>query len=382
MKKALIACVIAAMTLTGLPAANPDVRWISPIQMNPAQPKAGQVVTFRATFKVKAGDATAGLELLAGVDGQDQLRKSWPRLMRGYTQTVMFTWKAVPGHHAVTFHLDPEGRAGDINPGNNFIEHHFQVPEGVNTGELVENFDITPLVFKPNFAPGNVRLEPETAVVGKKFNINFLVINNGEGRSTRQPGIKVRLNNLPPVKLHRNPTFTGDQMKPGDVIRVNAEYHMKHVFPPCRLEIVVDEANRIAEMDENDNRIQMPVPCVEPLTENLKVVNMYARKCPSGTNVFQFKSMYDSSICATIEVVIKNEGTKPTTPGILWDLNVWGNIITGSLPRIDPGQTRSIYISGKCGCGTWFKFQVDSTDMLKESDESDNTGKMTMYDCT
>ena len=382
MKKALLAYAIVAIALTGLHAANPDFRWISPVQMNPAQPEAGQVVTFRATFKVVAANTSRGLELLAGVDGQDQLRKSWPMLVRGHVETVMFTWKATPGHHAATFHLDPEGRGNDINPGNNFIEAHFQVPQGRNTGELIENFDVTPLVFKPNFVVENVRLQPETAVVGEKFNIYFHVANVGEGKSLRVPGIKVRLNNLPPVKMNRNPTFNGNQMKPGDKIRVDVEYHMKHVFPPCKLEIVVDEANRIAEMDENDNRVQMPVPCIRPVTENLKVVNVFIRKCPSGTNIFQFKSMYDSSLCATLEVVIRNEGSQPTPPGMLWDLNVWGEFINGNVPQIQPGQTKRIYISGKCGCGTWFDFKVDSTDMLKESNENDNSGRVTMYDCT
>ncbi len=384
MKKKFI-IIICLFLASSVVFAKTDIKWVTQIDMQPAKPKPGDTVTFRATFKVTT-DSASGLEVVAGVDGANQFQMTYPFLPRAHMEPVMFTWVATPGTHQVRFHADPANKI-DKRPHNNMKELTFDVggsgnpQQGVYVAEPVPVVDPTLFAFKPNFVPGNFRFDPEPAIVGKKFNIYFWVANAGEGKSLSVPGVKVRLNNLPPVILHKKTTMTGPEMKPGDKLLLNAEYHMKHIRPPCKLEVVVDGANRIAEMNEGDNRFTMNIPCEVRNTENLKVIDFQVNQCSGGTNVFQFTSMYKDDQCVLVTATVKNEGTKATPPGVLWDLNVWGQVTSGMLPPLGPGQTKNIYVTGKTGCGCWFVFTIDSTDMLKESDENDNGGGGTLYDC-
>ncbi|MBN2135387.1 MAG: hypothetical protein JW737_06615 [Acidobacteria bacterium] len=389
MKKLFFVFISIFIFSLGIITANTDPWWTSKITMNPSTPTAGQSITFFATLKVSKGDAISGFEVVVTVDGKNSFNQMLPPMPRGASQTVSFTWTATSGAHMVSFHIDPTNKAGDINPGNNYIEFMFDVGSGmipnpnppVLTGEVIPNVDPALFAFKPNFVIDYVHLSHEEAVVGLPFTIIFQIRNTGEGKSAFPPQAQVLLNNLPPVNLKMRKMYTGAEMKVGDAVEYTAEYLMKHVFPPCKLVLKADPGNIIAETNEKDNISEPAVNCVKKSLDNLHVTDFQVRKCWSGTNIFQFVSMYKSDKCATVIITIDNEGKTATPPGILWDLNVWGQVISGSLPPIPPYSRKTIYVSGKCGCGAWFKFHLDSTDALEEYDESDNYGSATLYDC-
>lgn len=116
--------LIIVFAMMAFPQADP--KWSTEIQMSPPNPKAGDMVQFSAQLKISKGDAN-GLKVVCGVDGGKQFNQVMPFMPKGAIQMISFSWKATPGPHTVTFHIDPGGAFPDKNPGNNFKEKFFEV---------------------------------------------------------------------------------------------------------------------------------------------------------------------------------------------------------------------------------------------------------------
>ncbi len=103
-----------------------DLKWRSPIELNPVDPRSGNTVTFKCKLKSGGGPST-NVKIVGKIDGSQIWSHTYPSFVTDQFEWVEFDWLAAAGNHTVAFVIDPEGTTGDTNPLNNERAIEFSV---------------------------------------------------------------------------------------------------------------------------------------------------------------------------------------------------------------------------------------------------------------
>ncbi len=359
-------------------AGGPDLV-VTDITWTPANPTAGNEVTFSATIKNQGADPSPAGTIHGVLFTVDGASVSWSdnrttSIAAGASVTVTATggpnakstWTAVSGTHTVGAFVDDINRIGESNENNNSYNESLTVSSGSGTPDLV----VTDVAWSP--------ASPQT---GNEVTFSAVIKNQGtaatpsgtiHGVLFTVDGTSVSWsdNRTASIAAGASVTVTATGGPNGKVSWTAASgTHTVRAF--------VDDVNRIAESNENNNTLDESLTIGSGSgTPDLVVADIaWTPASPQTGNEVTFSA------------VVKNQGTAATPAGtihgVLFTVNGtsvnWSDNRTAS---IAPGASVTITATGGPNAkSTWtavagtytVRAFVDDINRITESNDNNNT---------
>lgn len=343
----LLICSVAAFPET-------DPKFWTGLTYSPANPKAGQTITFTAQFKVGKGDVT-NLLVNGGVDNKTDYSTTYPLLKDGTFQTVTFTWIAQSGSHTAFIQLDPNQTSGDIHTTNNRVEVQFSVTGTVTTP-------------KPNLVLANASYSPNPPSGKEPIVFKYLIQNKGTVESDpceahiKIDGKMVEANKIPALKAGGSVTLTN---------KIPIECGAKY-------EIIADGSNALSETNEGDNTWSQTINCISIITPDpvkVQKPNLVI------TNINYTPTQIKGLTNVKFSFAVENTGDAPSIPcNIAGSINT--NIVFNStVPLLQPGIKKTFTFTTPVNCNAKAAIVVDGGFAMDEQKEDDNTWEH-VFGCT
>jgi subtilase family serine protease len=268
-------------------------------------------------------------------------------------------WTATAGNHTLTAHVDDVNRIAESDETNNLASQTFSVSNGKPdlVIEGLSGFDTTP-------NPGD--------------NLTFSVTVKNVGTAPTPAGTTLGVGFSIDGKLVTWSDTDKTSLAPGTAVTLRANYgptqhsYWTATLGTHTLTANVDDVNRIAESNENNNLASKTISVTKP---DLVV-----------TSIGGFSSTMARGTKITFSAVVKNVGTAPTPAGTLIGVGfkVDGRVVTWSATdksSLAPGASVTLRAnSGPSGIAYWkatagthtVTAHVDDVNRIAESNESNN----------
>ena len=255
-------------TPTPTPAGKPDLV-VTDVSWSPANPTTGSAVTFSATIKNQGdGPTPAGVAhgVLFTVDDGAAGPGVWSdthtgSLAPGAWVTVSAnggsagaTWKAVAGTHTVKAHVDDVNRIAESNENNNIASKQFAV-----SGAAPAPTPTPTPAGKPDLIVTDISWSPANPATGDAVTFSATIENQGDGPTPAgvKHGVLFTVDDGAAGPGVWSDTHTGS-LAPGASVTVSANggsagATWKAVAGTHTVKAHVDDVNRIAESNENNN---------------------------------------------------------------------------------------------------------------------------------
>ena len=298
---------------------------------SPESPAIGDMMTFSAVI-LNRGDGPAGPFSIAYYIDENPINSAYvDHLSAGAAATNTFVWKAKAGAHIIRAVVDSEGSVAESNEDNNDKTFAFSV-------------------LAPDLVVEGISWTPENPSIGQKVTFTVTVKNQGNKKSGASS-----------VNFYLEGSLLGTRSVPwldiGD--NATATYTLTAVSGSHAIEAVADSLHQVNESDETNNAMTVT----------------YATAAPDLViDAITFGSRTESSN-VTATVTIKNQG-KGTADSSLLALYI-DDVFKASavINRLGAGATTarafSYYVNADAHT---FKAVADVSNLVTESDESNNTG--------
>ncbi|WP_139903016.1 CARDB domain-containing protein [Clostridium thermarum] len=351
------------------PSGTPDLV-VTDISWNPANPAAGNAVTFSATIKNQGtGTKTAGI--INGVSFMvNGTQVSWSdnntsALAPGESITVTAnggpsgsaTWTATSGSHTITAWVDDVNRIAESNENNNQYSESLTVGSSGGSGT-------------PDLIVTDITTSPATPLTGNLVRFSAVVKNQGTGATPAGTiiGVSFFVDGTQ-VSWSDNTTSS---LAPGASVTVTANggpsgsATWTATTGNHTVMAWVDDVNRINETNENNNQYSKNIPVTTAPMPDLVVTNL---TCSPASPV--------TGDPVTFTATVKNEGTAAGAPGVV-SFKVDGTQVYASPSNTTPlaaGATTTV-------TGTWtattvgshtVTATVDNANITSEGNENNNT---------
>jgi RHS repeat-associated protein len=356
-----------AKTISERVTSVPDLV-VTAISVSPANLAIGQQATFSATVK-NQGTAATPAGVIIGVSFTiDGTQVSWSdtdtqSLLPGQSVTVaansgpsgVSTWLSTAGNHTLQAWVDDVNRITESDETNN----KFSIPLNIGVDLVVTGISVSPAgvapsqpaTFSATVKNQGTVATPAGVIIGIGFAVDGTTVSWSDlDTQSLAPGQSVTLTaNSGPSGI---PTWTA-----------TGGNHTLRAW--------VDDVNRIAETDETNNQLTIPLN----ITSDLVVTSVTAS--PSNVAPGQL---------VTFSATVKNQGSNATPPGVIIGVafSVDGTKVTWSdsdTQSLAPGQSVTLTAnSGPTGVSTWsatsgphtIQALVDDVNRIVESDETNN----------
>ncbi len=340
---------------------------VTDISWEPANPGAGNRVTFSATIKNQGTKATAagvinGVSFL--VDGT---QVSWSdnntsSIAPGSSVTVTANggpagsaWTAAPGSHTVTAWVDDVNRIAETDETNN---------------QFTKTISIGGITGQPDLIVTDISTSPASPLTGNPVTFSAVVKNQGTGAtpggtiigvSFFVDGVQVSWsdNTVSSLAAGESVTVTANG-GPGGTAVWNATTGNHNVMA------WVDDVNRISESDENNNQYtESLVVTTGPMPDLVVTGLTYSPAAPQAGDTVNFTA------------TVKNQGTAAGAPGIV-TFAVDGTKVSETVNHTAPLAAGATAVVS----GTWnnavtgshtVTATVDSANTTLEGNETNNT---------
>lgn len=348
---------------------------VTGISWSPASPVTGNAVTFSATIK-NQGSAATPAGVINGVSfSVDGTQVNWSdtntnSLAAGASVTLTAnngtggssTWTATSGTHTILANVDDVNRIAESNETNNTLS----APLTVGAGQ-------------PDLIVTAVSWSPTSPITGNAVTFSATIKNQGtaatpngviHGVEFKVDGVQVNWSDTSTASLAAGATRTLTANNgPTGSSTWTATSGTHTVLA------TVDDVNRIAESNENNNTLSAPLTVGSGQPDLIVTAVSWSPASPLTGNAVTFSA------------TIKNQGTTATPAGVVHRVGFsvdgtlvnWSNTSTTSLAA---GATRTLTAnSGPSGSSTWtatngthtILANVDDTSLIAESNETNNT---------
>jgi len=358
----------------------PDVI-ITDIQWEPANPVAGDQVTFKAVVKNQGtGPTPAGTIVGVGfqVDGRSTIIWS-----DNYTQSiapgesVVLTanggvsgskWTAVAGTHTISATVDDINRFPESNETNNSFSKQITVGSGSSGSGL------------PDVIITDIQWEPANPVAGDQVTFKAVVKNQGTGPTPAGTivGVGFQVDGRSTIIWSDNYT---QSIAPGESVVLTANGGVSGskwtaVAGTHTISATVDDINRFPESNETNNSFSKQITVGQPTGCDLVVTNITIS--PSNPSAGQQVSF---------TVTIKNQGNVASPNNVAHTVGIkidnsdviyWNNTYTSSIPA---GGSVNITINSGTNGSQWTATTgthvvtavVDYNNTIQELNETNNS---------
>jgi len=256
-------------------SAQSNLKWGSPLSMDPRSPKVGQEITFRAVVTSIGGSArTVGI--VGGINGEQVFSKNITKLGISQNVVIEFSWTpTAAGDQKAFLQIVPGRKRGDSNPNDNRIERTFKVesspilggmtfapvraqPVQAAVGQLKEQprCDVPGL---PQIIVANITLShgPYPTVINEVYDVEIGLINIGQCETG---DFHFQLKVREQVGYNRDEillvgTKTVNSLKPFETATVSFEYSFSYQSSTYNFIAIPDYDNRIEEYCEYNNTV-------------------------------------------------------------------------------------------------------------------------------
>lgn len=359
-------------------AGGPDLV-VTNVTWTPANPAAGNEVTFSATIKNQGADPSPAGTIHGVLFSVDGASVSWSdnyasSIAAGASVTVTATggpnakasWTAASGTHTVRAFVDDVNRIGEANEGNNTFDKSIAVGSGGGTPDLV----VTDVTWTP--------ASPST---GGEVTYSAVVTNQGTA-ATPAGTIHGVLFSVDGASVSWSDNYVSS-IAAGASVTVtatggpNGKASWTATSGTHAVRAYVDDVNRIVESNENNNTFDKSIAIgAGGGTPDLVVTDItWTPGSPQTGNEVAFSA------------VVKNQGTGATPAGtvhgVLFSINgtsvSWSDNFTSSLA---PGASATVTATGgpnakaawTAAAGTYtVRAFVDDINRIPESNDGNNT---------
>jgi hypothetical protein len=377
MRKIPILIVIVCIVFVPLSLFATDLKWRSPVMVDPPNPQAGNMVTLRCKLK-SGGGPSSNVLVHVRIDGKQVWQTTYPQLAANQFEMVQHTLPATAGHHNVEFVIDPFNTTNDANPANNVRVGQFTAT-GSNTQpglpiitvtrfEPIKQAFVAEGAHLPNIIVSHFEWSPKNFTSGKIVTFRYQLKNIGLTDAKPMPSVAVQMNYLP---ANVNGPFA-----PNSVLRprqVSPMYEWKWKAEcGTTVKVVADNFNQIKEVNEGDNSktVNLAPHCTKG-KPNLVIEELQFYEIKDGGSWTYFESPGHTR-WAMFFVKVKNVGAENAGPsrvafGICYTHKSGKNV-----PLLVPGESWTFSMVGKASCHCYARAGADKGNLVKESNEGDN----------
>lgn len=357
-----------ALHVSAPPAPN-LVALSSNIEFVPSAPQDGNLVTIHATAlnngTAVATDVVVRIEDVTDASAPELIGKQ--RLIDSLqpgeeaTVRVMYDTTDKAGERTIRMTVDPVNIVAESDEGDNEA--------------------ITLLTVAPPPAPdlmiaaNNVRFSPVAPSDGQVVTITVTVLNEGQRNANRVEVQVMDTTNGTPTPIGDIQVIGGISSGGSGVAQVTYDTAGKE--GERKIQVVVDPANLIAETDETDNQVEVPLTVGPPADDPSKLPNLVM----NSTSVVISPTTPAPGDIVTLTIDVRNDGGVDATGVVVRVMDVTdstpvqvGDDIT--IPTIAAGTSMSATISydttGKEGERS-LTVSADPDNAITESNENDNT---------
>lgn len=310
---------------------SPDLA-IASLAISPETPSIGDTVTFTVTIQNR-GDSAAGASLLASfIDEQPFDTSGVDAINAGATAVKTFTWKAKAGPHTFRVVIDSQDSVAESAENNNDRTIAFSV--------LAADLTIKAISWTP-----------VSPAMGDNVTFTVTITNLGDKKSgSSQLDFSIDGNS------RGNRTILGIEAGAS----VNETYNWVALSGQHTIKAVADALQQVTESNEANNTLEATLATALPdlIIDSLTVS---PQSIMAGDNV-------------TLTAVVKNQGSGRAVPSVVTcyvDSMLWDTQYTSFL---GPGETNTLTFEWTTDDNPHtIKIIADATDLVKESDESNNT---------
>lgn len=359
-------------------AGGPDLV-VTDITWTPANPTAGNEVTFSATIKNQGADASPAGAIHGVLFTVDGTSVNWSdnrtaSIAAGASVTVTATggpnakasWTAVSGTHTVRALVDDVNRIGESNENNNTFDKSIVVSTSSGTPDLIVT-DITwspaspqtgnEVTFSAVIKNQGTAATPSGTIHGVLFTVDGASVSWSDNRTTSiAAGASVTV------------TATGGP---------NAKASWTAASGTHSVRAFVDDVNRIAESSDNNNT----------LDESLTIGTGSGTPDLIVTDIAWSPASPLTGNEVTFSAVVKNQGTAATPAGMIhgvlftvngtsvnWSDNYTSSIAAGASVTVNATGGPSSKSSWTAAAGTYtVRAFVDDINRITESNDNNNT---------
>ncbi|MGD0794199.1 MAG: CARDB domain-containing protein [Dehalococcoidales bacterium] len=308
----------------------PDLT-IASITISPDTPSIGDTVTFTVTVQNR-GDGPAAASLLACfIDEQNFATSQVDAINAGAVTMITFTWKAKAGPHVFRAVIDSNDSIAESDENNNDRTIAFSVLAADLTVKAISWVPVSPAMG--DTVTFTVTITNRGDKKAGSSQLDFSIDGNSRGYRT-----------LLPIEAGAS---------------VNETYTWVALSGTHNIRAVADVLQQVAESDETNNALEATLATALPdLIINSLTVS--PQSILAGDNV-------------TLTAIVINQGSGRAVPSIVAcyvDNTLWDSTYVSFL---SPGETSTVTFEWTTDDNPHlFKIIADATDVVKESDETNN----------
>ena len=198
---------------------------ISDLTWSPAEPAAGDNVTFTVVLTNQGSGRAAASRAAVYIDGKTLGYLIFPAIEAGAEQSLQITWIAVSGSHAVNVTADYDNKIVENNEENN-------------------NYYTPISIAPPDLIVSDISYSPQQPAIGDVVTFNATLTNQGKGLAGNFKVAYYVDNNLISVGI-AGPLAYGESVNGTCNWKITNGYHT--------FTVNIDDGNSVWESDENNN---------------------------------------------------------------------------------------------------------------------------------
>jgi hypothetical protein len=228
----------------------------------------------------------------------------------------------------------------------------------------------------PNLIIEKVSWNPASFPLNGTVKFSYSLKNNGTKAANPVPGVGFTTNGKAPSGARISaPPVTG--LAPGQSMYYESTTASNCIDGKATVKIVADPDNQTQETNENDNTWTHDLTCSE--LPNLAIGSYSFWTSTTGICSYTYSSGNNANTCMSFRFTVMNKGDADIVRHSSYSIRKGGAAV-GQIPPLKAGENWEERITARIYCPGWISFELptawgitlDSTNVIKESNENDN----------